>query len=240
MKKVLIISVLLFTILCITGSLFVSGNSLDSRVRSSVVKLYSARGSCTGEEVQGFKTGLIYTLTAAHCRALFQDDAGNPLLVYAQSQDGTVTPEYFVAEDPFSDLMLLTGVNHNVLQVANTYNFPERVFSITHGMGFPAYKTSGQLLGDMKIQIPLFAIATSQDQLKCDGMPKYKTLETFFGDMCVLNTTEFASSDYVLPGSSGGALLNSDGQIVGVLTGSGSGISVWVELQDLQTFLQDK
>jgi hypothetical protein len=209
----------------------------DAYLKNAIVKLYSKAGSCTGEEVIGSKSNKIYTLTAAHCRELFKKD-GIPVSVFAQLQNNKVVEVYFIAEDPASDLMLLTAAGTQSLEIAKSVMFPERVHSITHGLGFPAFRTDGLLLGSVKIGVPIFSLSSAEDILRCAAMPKYQ-IDPLNG-VCILVADEYISNDYILPGSSGGALLDSDNHIIGIATAKSPDFSSWVQLKFIQSFLSDK
>ena len=212
---------------------FRCGRPSDREIRSKVVKLSSARGSCSGQQVMA-ASGIDYILTAGHCRAL--EVAGSILVT---TEDGRSLYRRIVAEDELSDLLLLEGIpNINGLAVAHT-NFPQQeVRTFTHGRGFDTYKTSGVLIQDYVISALI-----SLNAEDCPKMPKYKVVSanTFFGTItaCLLSVNETVTTAMIVPGSSGGAVVNAAGELVGVVSAGDGQFGYLVTLFDIKKFLSN-
>lgn len=211
-------------------------------VKNEVVKIYSKLGSCTGVEVRGFLTGNIYTLTAGHCDALFiGDDHDQNVPVYAQTQDGEVIRIYEILEDPKSDLMLLTSAGNDSMPVAKKVIYGEHIYTLTHGAGFPAYRTDGELLQKAQVVVGLFPLNSDLADKWCSSMSKYvKTADILGLPVCALDVQENYATAWIVPGSSGGPMIDDDNHLIGIATATGGQFSAWVTLEDIQRFLADK
>lgn len=115
--------------------------------RDRVVMLIGRTGLCTGVEVMT-KSRHRYTLTAKHCRVILEDNK-----VEAVLEDGSHATVEFVAVDPNSDLMILGPVGQKYMSIAE-HTYPhEHIHTMTHGGGFPSYRTDGELLNEKEIRI---------------------------------------------------------------------------------------
>lgn len=179
----------------------------DEYSRDRVVLLHSIMGSCTGVEVKSPK-GKIYTLTAGHCIALFLYDKD---AIFARLENGKEYRVHIVAKTLFSDLLLLEGVGDKTFAIADKAPvMHDHVHTMTHGLGFPSYRTDGEVLMERIVDIT--------------GLP---WIELFI-------------SAQVVPGSSGGPILNDKEELVGVVSVSlGETIfSGTVTLIDIKNFLK--
>jgi V8-like Glu-specific endopeptidase len=65
--------------------------------------------------------------------------------------------------------------------------------------------------------------------------------QTFFGipigTMCVVDTMEMASNADIVPGSSGGVVLDDDDQVVGVVSAGDGHFGYFVSTSDIRSFL---
>lgn len=212
----------------------------DSYVRSTVVLLKSPSGSCTGVQVEGAKGG-VYVLTAAHCRPLLIDDK-----VLAVNEDGAETVLSFVAEDPTSDLMLLTGsAIFGHVAIAKDLGFHEHVHAMTHGHGAPTYRTDGEILDRFTVSFLAFEILAEKDIDACLAKPKNEIKVDFMSGRvyCVATMSEQRTTAGAIPGSSGGPLLNDSGELVGIVSCGNPDLPIfnfYVTLSDIQKFLAAK
>lgn len=226
MKK-LITSLLLFILVAAC-----SGRSPEwSRTRSIMLK--SPNGQCSGVQVRA-PSGHDYILTAAHCRAL--EIAGS---IYVTTEDGKSSYQKIIAEDANSDLLLLEGVpNLPGVVIARGYFKGEQVKTYTHGSGMPTYETEGVLIGTKIIQVMLDPILSAQDEAKCSSMPKYKVqnLSQYNLKACILDHEEMYTTALIVPGSSGGMVLNYAGDLVGIVSATDGHFGALVTLTDIQAF----
>lgn len=205
--------------------------------KSRVIQLTGNGGLCSGEQVTA-PSGLTYILTAGHCRGL-ENSSGE---ITATTEDGRKLPRRVIAEDDASDLLLLEGIPAMTgLTIAASKDVNEHVRTFTHGGGKKTYMTEGYLIGDERVEAPIFQIQKPEDELKC-RMAKHKIedVDVFFGIMmklCILSVDETAATAWVAPGSSGGMVINDSNELVGVVSASGGPFAFYVKLSDVQRFI---
>lgn len=224
-------------LMCIAYSL--TGKS-DDYLRARVVKISNERkGMCSGEQVRA-PSGQDYILTAAHCRPLETD--GSMMIT---TEDGKTLMRKIIAEDDKSDLLLIEGIpNLEGLSIANDGYLKQHVRSFTHGNNFATWKSDGVLVDVKKIQFVINYIETPEEEAKCNS-PKseVQSIQTFFGmeiKVCVSNFYEVASTVFIVPGSSGGPIVNDDGELVAVVSASdGRGFTYFVLPADVRSFLHN-
>jgi hypothetical protein len=209
----------------------------DAYLRDRVVMLHSDKGSCSGVLVKA-PSGKVLILTAAHCRALVDDFN----TVKARDEAGKEHTVMFVAEDSINDLMLLTADNMKVsIDVAEKVVMYEHVHTMTHGGAKPSYRTDGELLDNIRISVPIFGIGNDEDLHKCSGQQKLIIMFDFFGPVCAMNIMVERATAAIIPGSSGGPLLNEANDLVGIVSaGDGQGDYAFVPLKDIQRFLRNR
>lgn len=200
--------------------------------RDRIVKLTGKAGQCSGEQIKA-PSGESYILTAGHCSVLVDDGRIN-----VETEDHKHLSRKFIAEDPSSDLMLIEGVPHmEGIPIALT-SFPgQHVRTLTHGNGFATYQTEGVLIQLDKVEAELFAITNDAEAAKCASMPKQHPEGSLFGSICALDVIEIISTAMVVPGSSGGAVLNRHNELVAVVSAGGGPFSAFVKLADIRNFL---
>lgn len=203
-----------------------------------MVKLTSEKGSCSAEQVRA-PSGVDYILTAAHCRILEQDG-----MIHATTEDGRQLDRRIIAEDPKSDLMLLEGIpGMQGLDIASKNRAGQHVKTFTHGAGLATYKTEGEIIQDQKLKIIIDVIANAEDEKKCDSQPKYKKIDLDLGwfkaKVCILDVEETITTAMVVPGSSGGMVVDDSGDLTGVVSAGGNGFGALVRLQDIKAFLSN-
>lgn len=226
--------VLLAVIGAVISYLCLSGPS-DEFIKDRVVRLKSEHGMCSGEQILA-PSGLSYILTAGHCRILEKDG-----YIQVQKEDGTTLDRRILAEDPNSDLMLLEGLpGIQGLKIADSLSMSQRIRTFTHGRNMDTYQTEGFTIQIGHITIPLFLANTSETIMKCRGA-KYeiKSLDTMIGELpvCFMSVDELISNASIVPGSSGGAALDSSGDLVGVASATDGYFGYFVALKDIRKFL---
>lgn len=206
----------------------------DGHIRSRVVKLLGNGAQCSGEQVRA-PSGEDYILTAAHCLPLAVDG-----VIQVTTEDGRVLPRRIISEDMRSDLLLLEGLPHTEgLEIASYARRFQRVRTFTHGKGHDTYQSQGVLIDDRPIQIPLFAVTDDASRALCQRAPKYRVFDALIAELCILEITETSTDAFIVPGSSGGAVVDSSGDLVGVVSAGGDGFGYLVRLEDIQKFISN-
>ncbi len=208
----------------------------DRETKSYSILLKSAKGQCSGEQVKA-PSGVSYILTAAHCMPLAIDGQ-----IQVITEDGKKLKRRIVAEDDYSDLLLLEGVpGMEGMPIARTSWRGQHVRTFTHGHGLQTYRTDGVLVQKQEIQIPISLIAS--DEASCSAKVKNKVIHfaTIFGDLkiCALSVEESVTTAFIVPGSSGGMVVDDAGQLVGVVSAGGGGFGFLVTLDDIHSFLSN-
>lgn len=206
----------------------------ESYIINRVVKLVGPAGSCSGEQVVA-SSGDNYILTAAHCKAIGMTDGS----IVVELENKTRILRRVIAEDKNADLLLLEGVpNLDGLKIGQNNERFQIVRTFTHGRGFETYKTEGRILQFSKIAV---AIGFVTVEAPCTDA-KYKQVDETIYDIlttkvCVLYTDAAVTTAMIVPGSSGGAVVDEDGQLVGVVSAGDGTFGYLVPLKDIKAFL---
>jgi hypothetical protein len=205
----------------------------DTRIRSHVVMIKTKKGSCTGEAVRA-ASGRVVMLTAAHCRELLIDGQAE-----AVREDGSTFITSVLAFDPTVDLMVMTTPETTGLRIAKSARRHEHVHAITHGMGHDSYRSDGELLEILDIDVGIGMAIEASDINKCKEYPNQRIELGPFGiPYCVAKLHNEYSTMPVAPGSSGGAVLNDAGEVLGIVsTSGGEGFSTMVPLPAIKAML---
>lgn len=206
----------------------------DAHIQARIVRITSDRGMCSGEQVRA-PSGQHYILTAGHCDGLKSSDGSYKIT----TEDGKVLNRKEIAEDPNSDLLLLEGIpGVEGLDIANYSWQGERVRTFTHGRNLDTYRTEGGFIQVSMIDIPVFPAETDSDKERCAKSPKFRFFEEY--GICALHVAEQVSTAFIAPGSSGGAVVDSAGELIGVASASdGTGFYFFVTLPDIKAFLRN-
>lgn len=205
--------------------------SSDAYLTKKVIKLLGSRSMCSGEQIKA-PSGQNYILTAAHCKGLAVNGQ-----ISVKTEDGRELSRRIIAEDPHSDLLLLEGIpGMEGIEISKTSKRGDWVRTLTHGNNLDTYKTEGTLIQETLVVVPISIIENERDQDECASMDKYFIAQTLFGDLCVLKAQEVVTTALIVPGSSGGMVVNSSGQLVGVVSAGDGKFGYLVRLIDIQNF----
>lgn len=228
------VSVVIMSSLLLGTLMMSSPDKTEAAVRQNVVKLFSEDGSCSGVRIKYKKS--FFVLTAGHCRPL---QSGS--FIMARGSDGRTESLTVLAESDDSDLLLLSNPRNDGVDLSDSWALNEKVFSMTHGGGKPAYRTDGELLNTELVSIPLFEIKDSKGMKKCSEFSKLTPeFYSFGGLVCSIRSLVVASTVAVIPGSSGGGVFNASGDLVAIVSGMGGGFSVLVPLENIKSFLKKR
>src|ERR1019366_2302284 len=143
-----------------------------------------------------------------------------------------------IAEDDASVLLLLEGIpGLPGLEVATSVDMGDPVRTFTHGHGMPTYKTSGILLKSITTTVNQGMILTEEDAQACIDRPRRSIVPGLFGSMCISTESETVSPAAVVPGSSGGMVVDDMGRLVGVVSATDGTFGFFVPLSDVKAFL---
>lgn len=207
-------------ILCVLGlSLIVDGifdmyavnYAADSYIRNQVVLLKGNNGSCTGVKVK--VNSNFYILTAAHCKILLK---GNAVQVEEENGNKIIAKLAKISED--TDLMLLSADIKSGIKVAiRTYKH-EKVHSLTHVLGLPTHRTDGELLKEDFVSYGMYIIMNKQSEDQCKAENNEIEKSGLF-EVCIKRLYLMYTTVSVMPGSSGGPVVNEAGELVGIVSG---------------------
>lgn len=222
--------------ICVFTLAIIAGRSIigpsDASIRDRVVKLSSRAGSCTGEQVRA-PSGKDYILTAAHCLPI----AVNGMMQATDSM-GDIHYVRVIAEDAEADLLILEGLEDvRGLNIAETVHIRDGVRTFTHGAGFPTYRTEGTIIGEQYIQVPLSEVESLEDYAKCTSQAKTYVEDMFGLKICILVEATYVTDAMIVPGSSGGPVVDSNGDLIGVVSAGGGGFGYLVPLRPIHKFL---
>lgn len=208
----------------------------DNYIRNRAVKITRGGGSCSGEQVRA-PSGVDYILTAAHCRGLMDENGAFEI----HTEDGKILNRQLVNEDVNSDLLLIEGLpGVRGLDIAKWAPMRSKVRTFTHGGGLDTYETHGVLIQYMIVQVPLMIVTDEKTETYCTSMPKYYMVEIMEGvNMCIMRTLEVVTTAGIVPGSSGGMVINYDGELVGVASATDYKFGYIVPLPSIRNFLHN-
>lgn len=208
----------------------------DEYPKSKVMQLTGNGIACSGEQVEA-ASGQTYILSAGHCMGMMHN--GN---VTVTTEDGRTLERRVIAEDGYSDLMLIEGVpGMGGLRIAKHSERFQHVRTFTHGARLQTYKTEGFLIEKKELILPIFQI--TPDSPSCNS-PKYKieSMDSWGGDrlsFCILDIPEFWMSAAVVPGSSGGMVVNDSGEVIGVVSIQDGPFGGMVDQVEINHFLNN-
>lgn len=235
MKKGTLVAGYLLSVALICWGACGHGQLSDRDIRSKVVKLQGNGYQCSGEQVKA-PSGASYILSAGHCGKLADKDGSIEVIM----ENKKSLRRKIVAEDKFSDLLLIEGLpSVEGLTVARRDAPQEEVITYTHGRGYDTYTTRGVLIQYQLVDVYIGDILTPEDEADCNSMPKYRVIQSWFSKMCVMSVTETVTNAMIDHGSSGGAVLDNNSDLVGVVSaGDNEGhFGFLVPLYEIKRFL---
>lgn len=205
----------------------------DAYIKARVVRIMGQQGMCSGEQIRA-PSGTDYILSAGHCTAVAFPDGSYQI----HTEDGKVLRRLGVAEDSNSDLLLIEGIpGLKGLDIADHAWAGEHVNTFTHGANLDTYETHGQLIQTKMIDIPVFRLESEADTTRCASMPKFAPYPEF--GLCALHVLEEITTAFIAPGSSGGAMVDASGDLVGVASASDGQFFLFVTLSDIKSFISN-
>lgn len=209
----------------------------DSYLRTRVVMLQGDRGRCSAVQVKA-PSGKVYTLSAAHCRDIVSK--GN--IIEGVMDDGQVFKLEVLEVSRKDDLMLLTSGTPHSIDIAKILEKHTKIHTMTHGRGLPSHRSDGELLLEQTVRLPMYSIDTDAKMVQClaDGNEPTFIMFSEYPE-CVSNLLVMLSTAKVRPGSSGGAAVNTNNELIGIVSISdGDSISGLVPLRIIQEFMHKR
>lgn len=210
----------------------VHGSYIRSKVGSQVFRITNRQGNSggTGFAVKA-DSGKVYTLTNAHvCRI----DGGR---IYANLSNGRKIPLRIVEFSEEHDLCLASAVPKlGGLKLASSVAIGEELGVVGHPKLMPLTLSRGELIGYQNVIVLV-------DQNECNETEVgaiYKTVESLFGPVCIMDVEGALSNIPILPGNSGSPVVNFWGNVTAVaFAADGSdGWGILVPLAYVQRFLK--
>lgn len=198
----------------------------DSYIRDRVLMLTGRGVQCSAIQVITPKKKVV-TLSAAHCADMAVND-----YILATAEDGSQKLIKVLLVDVAHDLMVLEPYDEKSIEVAKSDKQYEHVHTLTHGHGKHTYRTDGALIGGQNVVVA-DPIQDDEAMSKCKNV-----VVTPFGIVCEKKLYVEESTAQVIPGSSGGAVLNESGQLVGIVSCTDGFFAGFVPLSDIQTILK--
>lgn len=217
-------------------SLLPTNKASDSYIRDRIVMLVSETGGCSGVQVIA-PSKKVYIMTAGHCSGLLDKD--NTMTAIDENGDRSIVK--LVELDAKDDLMLLTSPNNKGIDIASRVFTHELIHTLTHGDMEPTFRTDGELLDIRTITIPLNFTTSVEEEDQCiaDGHIPMRVFGPI--SVCAMVVSEQMTTAWVVPGSSGGAALNEQGELIGIVSISDGGhFSGIVPLEEIKIFISDK
>lgn len=178
----------ILAVLLLIGFLYYQLSQDDGMVAAKYVVRVSTEDGGKCTGVEVKYKNNFYILTAAHC-------VGDlPLEIFTDTAtisypDETSMISKILRVDAVQDVAVIEATRNVGLLLARSVFENERVHTVTHGGSYPLYRTDGNLI--------------KENYLSSERFPEFiRTLTTA----------------WVIPGSSGGPLLNANEQLVGIIT----------------------
>ena len=105
----------------------------------------------------------------------------------------------------------------------------------------PTYRTDGEMLKDEVLEFPMFKVTDQASFTKCTAVSnQHIAFSTADGLLCVIKLECTMSSAQIVPGSSGGPVVDEAGRLVGIASNTDGVISGLVPLPDIHNILKGR
>lgn len=225
-------------------------STLRASVAGKVVRVLdpvSGRSGGTGFHVKA-KSGKTYILTNHHVCMVAGPQAkkGDGVLVIGAS--GQPTFKKIVAIYPLHDLCLIEPIaGIEGLDVASKLSYGQLIYSVGHPLLNPLTMTKGEASSIGLQQFMWGEPGIKQED--CNGssfmfIPLDVAIREFgqINSMCVRQLSTILTTVQILPGNSGSPIVNSNGEVSGVvfLGTNGLGWAGIIPVEEVKSFLSDK
>lgn len=240
MKRLIALSIVGVFVGAAAGYADKNSRASDFYIRNRVVLLKSSKGSCSGIQVKA-PSGKAYVLSAAHCVEILDKHPGSREVdITAVEENGNESKIHMIDLDYAHDLMLMSSPNDKSINIAEKTYLYEKVHTMTHGHGHRTHRTDGELLEEMDLLIPAYAIQSQQDEKECKKMGGKIMMYMGFIPFCVKPQHDVMSTAHAVPGSSGGAVVDDKGELVGIVSNTDGDFTGIVPLRFIQDFLKNR
>ena len=205
----------------------------DSYIMDRVVMLKGDQGLCSGIEITS-DSGKHYVLSAAHCTDIMKNNKAEAI-----RENGSKFIAFVIKVDRLHDLLLMSSADNTGIQIDDHVYKHQHIRTLTHGQGMPTYRSDGEVLAEQEIHVAAFMITSPADEVKCRAEKNRKVVQIFiFPPFCEATMNEVSMTAKVVPGSSGGAVLNDAGRLVGIVSSTNGDFGFMVPLKEIKAFLK--
>lgn len=214
---------------------------LRHKVGSKVVKITNKAGNSggTGFHIKA-NSGDTYILTNAHICELAVND-----IVYISIDEMRLIPKRVIEISEDTDLCLIEPLSRvSGLNMANAPSIGDKGISFGHPALMPLTSSSGEIIGSAEIKVMDHMMNDTDSEDTCN-LPKNEIIEadTFFGKIkvCLIKIKSYMSTIIIRPGNSGSPVVNSWGNVLGVVFASDNEVhwALIVTNEQMRNFLKE-
>lgn len=191
---------------------------LMNRVGNNTLFVRSAddaehQGSATAFEMRA-ASGKVFTVTNAHVCGLANEK--NQIMIADKLHSDRLLPIRILEVYPDNDLCILEGLaNYSGLVLGESPHVNETVYALGYPLGESLSFSEGRIKAFDEIYL-----RSSVPMAECDG-DRFKSLEdNWYGKICLESFKSISTDLSIFPGNSGSALVDSYGNVVGVIFAS--------------------